>query len=747
MSTTPRLWKYQTQVNTSDAAYPGRGGDADQGHPKIAGLPDGGYVVVWEDDSRTHNPAGSAIVGQKYDSAGNKVGGEVKISQFVDGNQFSPAVTVLPNGNIAVAFVDVFSNDYDVYVRVFDSSLKFVRQDNIDTGANQTFDPSITGLADGGYAITYTLQNSVSDTDIVARIVSPTGTVGGQFDIDNQTDKRNFSEVATLANGNFVAVYQDQVAGSPTNTDILFKVLTAVGTPVAAASGTVPGAGGPGETEPDVAALRGGGFVVVWTDRYSIAPGDTVATPDIRASILSNTGGTVASNIVVNTSRSGVQHEASVVALADGGFMVSWEDANVALVRGQRFDVLGNKIGAEFIMKSGPAPLSGPDAALLADGRIALTSSDDSGSDLNVATSIWTLNGRDAIGAVGVAAAGDLDGNGLRDYIWRDANADMTKWEYAATTQQVSQVDLGTIGFSWHILASDRFAYASPVQMLTQNVDDGTMTLWWVSNGQQLTGVNIGQHWQIDYIANGRFTDLAGVTSNFLVTNTADHHLYDWWIDSNYKLQGIDLGAAWSNIKFVATGEFTPYGKTDFLVTNTVDHHLYDWWIDAGTGTLQGVDLGAAWNNVGYIASGKFTANGGGNDNLLVFNQGDHHLYDWWIDPTSRTLQGVDLGAAWSNIAFVTSGHFDNHTSNEELLVRNTVDSHLYEWWIDPTSHALTGIDLGAHPGIELIDRGHFNNANGSAINDELLVHNTADGHLYEWWIANNKLSGVDLMI
>jgi hypothetical protein len=28
-----------------------------------------------------------------------------------------------------------------------------------------------------------------------------------------------------------------------------------------------------------------------------------------------------------------------------------------------------------------------------------------------------------------------------------------------------------------------------------------------------------------------------------------------------------------------------------------------------------------------------------------------------------------------------------------------------------------------------------------------LLVHNTADGHLYEWWIANNQLSGVDLTI
>jgi hypothetical protein len=50
---------------------------------QVAALPDGGYVLVWTDSSRTHN--GSAMVGQRYDSLGNKV--EVKISQFSSGDQ------------------------------------------------------------------------------------------------------------------------------------------------------------------------------------------------------------------------------------------------------------------------------------------------------------------------------------------------------------------------------------------------------------------------------------------------------------------------------------------------------------------------------------------------------------------------------------------------------------------------------------------------------------------------------------
>jgi hypothetical protein len=78
VTTTPRLVKSLTQVNTTDAGL-------SQGGGQIAPLADGGYVVVWTDFSGTYNPEGGAIVAQRYDSLGNKVGGEVKISQFLLG--------------------------------------------------------------------------------------------------------------------------------------------------------------------------------------------------------------------------------------------------------------------------------------------------------------------------------------------------------------------------------------------------------------------------------------------------------------------------------------------------------------------------------------------------------------------------------------------------------------------------------------------------------------------------------------
>ena len=92
--------------------------------------------------------------------------------------------------------------DDNIVVRIFDSALNYIKTDVIDAVANQTVEPSITVFGNGNYVVSYTLFNSASDSDIVARVVnSATGVVGRQFDIDNQTDNRHVSQLATLSNG------------------------------------------------------------------------------------------------------------------------------------------------------------------------------------------------------------------------------------------------------------------------------------------------------------------------------------------------------------------------------------------------------------------------------------------------------------------------------------------------------------------------------------------------------------------
>jgi hypothetical protein len=498
MTATPRPVKSLTQVNTADAAV-ALGGLPVQADGQIARLPDGGYVVVWTDSSRTHNPNGSAIVGQRYDSLGNKVGGEVNISQFSAGDQFSPAITALPNGNVAIAFVDTSAGNLDLYVRVFDPSLGLVRTDTIDVSINVTFTPSIAAFADGSYVITYTAGSGV-DTDIVARVVSSSGTVGAQFDIDNQTDNRDLSEVATLANGNFVVTYVDEVSGSDTDTAISYAVFSPAGAPVVGPA-TVPGGDGLGlQTDPDVATLREGGFVIVWTD-------PDLLTNDIRASLLDSNGTPIVSDFLVNTTTTGVQNEASVVALADGGFLVTWEDENTNLVRAQRFDVTGNKIGAEFTVKDGTSLVDSPEAALLTDGgRTAAVPNDwhiqgvsdfdaDGKSDIlwrhdSGQVYFWEMDGL-GIKAEGSAVhaavpndyqilgTGDFNGDGHGDIIWRHDSGQIYFWEMNDGLQpkQEGPVAHAAVTNDWHIQGTGDFNGDGNSDIIWRH-DSGQVYIW-----------------------------------------------------------------------------------------------------------------------------------------------------------------------------------------------------------------------------------------------------------------------------
>jgi hypothetical protein len=345
------------------------------------------------------------------------------------------------------------------------------------------------------------------------------------------------------------------------------------------------------------------------------------------------------------------------------------------------------------------------------------------------------------IGPALVVGSGDFNNNGNPDFVWNSNNF-ISMWEYNPTAQTVSNTGLQSVP-GWGALASAHFSNTngsstSSSQMLMDYVPNGTMTLWWVSNGA-LTGINLGQNWpNISFLSAGQFSNLGGANiTNFVVTNVTDHHLYDWWISSSNTLSGIDLGPYWANVSLVTVGQFTNNGGTNLLVSNNIDHHLYDWWIGSNN-QLQGIDLGPYWSNVAIVANGQFTTNGG--TNFLVTNTIDHHLYDWWIN--GSTLQGFDLGAYWSGVQLVTVGRFDNHTTNTEILVQNPADHHLYEWWISGTGQ-LTGIDLGAYwANVQLIGNSHYNN--NSTFN-ELLVRNTVDGHFYEWWISGNQLTGVDL--
>jgi Ca2+-binding RTX toxin-like protein len=419
MAITPTLWKAQTQVNTTD---PGA-----QSSGRIVSLPDGGYVVVWIDPSGTFNPLGGiTIVGQRYDALGQKVsstgapgGGEFRVvpadplGQLNEGDIISPAVAMSAVGFVT-AYVHVHNGQTDI--RVVRNSNNISSDILVDSGATVA-NPAITWLSDDTYVVAYT-EGSGADTDIVARIVSFGGTVSAQFDIHNQSDNSDSVKLATLSNGNFVAVFRDEDNGSAVDTDILFRIFNPAGGAVTAS--ILVDDNSHLDSEPHVAALSGGGFVVVWTNAVGDSNGQ-----GINAKVYDNAGNVITGKFQVNTTTAGNQNEPNVVALPDGGFVISWEDDNAGVVRAQRYDALGNRIGREYTVHNALGPDDGgPQASVLADGRIAYAFGDTSSGDADVVTAIWDPRSTVIFGANAgdqsghsVASAGDVNGDGYADVV------------------------------------------------------------------------------------------------------------------------------------------------------------------------------------------------------------------------------------------------------------------------------------------------------------------------------------------
>jgi FG-GAP-like repeat/FG-GAP repeat len=652
MTTTPRLVKSLTQVNTTDAST--------QTDGQIARLADGGYVVVWTDGSGTYNPSGPAIVGQRYDALGNKAGGEVKISQFSSQGQLLPAITALPNGNVAIAFINSNVADSDLYVRIFDPSLNLVRTDTIDTEATRPTSPSITAFADSSYVITYQV-GSADDTDIVARVVSPTGAVGARFDIDNQPDNRDMPEVATLSNGNFVVVYRDEFSGSTTDTDIRYAIFSPAGTPQLGTP-VVPGADDSGlETEPDVAALRGGGFVVVWTDPDG-------GTNDIHASLLNSSGTPIVSDFVVNRTAAGDQNEARVVALADGDFLVTWEDDSAGLVRAQRFDAAGAKIGTEFTVKNGTS-VDGPEAALLSDGgRIAYAVSDFNG-DVDVVTSIWRA--RDV--------SHDFDGDGKSGVLWRHDSGQVYFWEMdGLSIKAEGGVAHAPVPNDWHIQGAGDFDGDGTNDILWRH--DSGQVYFWEMNGLQIKAEGGVAHapvpndWHVqgtgDFDADGK---------SDIVWRHDTGQVYFWEMDGlGIKAEGAPAHAIVPNDwQIQGIGDFDGDGKSDLLWRHDTGA-VYIWEMDGLQIKAEGGVVHAAIPNDWQIQGiGDF--DGDGNSDLL-WRHDSGQVYIWEMDGLQVKAEGTVMHAPVGNDWHVEDiGDYNNDGKSGDILWRHDTGA-VYIW-------------------------------------------------------------------
>ena len=348
---------------------------------KLVALAGGGFVVVWQDPSGLGgDSSGTSIKAQRYDGAGQKVGGEILVNTSTAGDQNLPTVVATANGGFFVAWEDRAAQDGPtpgadlgaIRGQFFDSS-------GAKTGAELTlnsdpvglqFRPALTTLADGGYALAWAGPgNGVSSTPLSWRtqVFNADGTPRGfETLVANTTSSPADAPpaIAGLTGGTYVVVYEH-------NGSLYVRQFDANGNPLAEAHRltTSPAA----ESRPAIIALPDGGFVV--TFQQDGAPGDI---RDVAAGVFDANTQPVGALFKVSQSTQLNQVEPSIAALPGGGYVISWQDltggnANSFEIRAQLFDASHQKSGTEFQVNTVTAGhQQRPGLAVLADGRIVV---------------------------------------------------------------------------------------------------------------------------------------------------------------------------------------------------------------------------------------------------------------------------------------------------------------------------------------------------------------------------------------
>jgi T1SS-143 domain-containing protein len=340
---TPAAAGDQFRMNTTTAGY--------QQFPSLAALNDGGYVATWS--SAGQDGSGFGIFSQRYDSAGHPQGSEFQVNTFTSSDQIHSSVATLSNGDYVVTWTSSGEDGSGsgIYGRRFNAAGEAETGEfriNVTTSQSQT-DSSIAALANGGFVVTWTSYGQDGSAEgVFARRYDAAGQPSGEFRVNSFTnDDQSLSSVAGLAGGDFVVTWTsyDQDGNGY---GIYGQRYDANGV-VSGGEFRINSTTAFDQIYASVAALTGGGFVVTWTSYFQDGGGFGV-----YGQRYDSTGAPSGTEFLVNTTTAGVQDYPSVTALADGGYLVTWEssgqDGSGYGIYGQRYGASGQPVGNEYLV-------------------------------------------------------------------------------------------------------------------------------------------------------------------------------------------------------------------------------------------------------------------------------------------------------------------------------------------------------------------------------------------------------------
>ena len=339
----------------------------DQLQPSVTTLNNGEVVITWS--SLNQDGGGWGIYGQILAPDGTPIGSEIHVSTTDPGNQLTSSVVKMADGGFLVTWASdgntsQDSDSFGIFGQRFDAAGdKLGGEFLLNTGTAGIEDqPMVTSLSGGGFVVGWNAPDS-DGRGVFAQVFDANSQpVGNQFELNTTTalDQDNVS-LAGLQNGGFIAVWQSQqidlVNGNPFATQdgwgggIFAQQFDASGNKVGPEFG-VNTTTSFDQINPAVTTLSDGSYVVVWQSLFQDIPTDFGASFwGVIGQHFAADGTKIGGEFIANTTTANQQILPAIIAEPDGGYIVTWtsygQDNASGGVFGQRFDANGDKVGGE----------------------------------------------------------------------------------------------------------------------------------------------------------------------------------------------------------------------------------------------------------------------------------------------------------------------------------------------------------------------------------------------------------------
>jgi len=325
-----------------------------------------------------------------------------------------------------------------------------------------------------------------------------------------------------------------------------------------------------------------------------------------------------------------------------------------------------------------------------------------------------------------------LDGNLVSDVAFRDSSGKFSTWVLAGASALAGGGDLGNPGTFYSLVAAGDFNGNGKSDLLFRGRDGGLAS--WQIVGTAITGGgnigNPGAAWSLagtgDFNSDGR-TDLL-----FLNGLTGDYA--NWNLSGTAIIGGGTIGNPSANWVFKATGDFNGDGRSEVLFESTNGGYA-TWTLNSNGTSVTGATLANPGQSWFFKGVGDF--NGDGKTDILFENTSGSYG-SWDVDGSTILKTGGfgNPGETWSLAAI---GDY-NGDGKSDLMFRN-IDGTLATWTINDTAVVVGGGNLG-NPGADFsVASGHGANSFAD------LVFAGSDGIIATWVIgaAGANVSGATL--